>query len=323
MEDNAQPSQKVLIILNPVAGFSNSAQLEQMCQREFSKAGYQVDFHRTKSDENLSAFVSEAIQDHYDLVVAAGGDGTVAEVASGLAHSDVPLGILPSGTWNAIARHFLLPLTLKRAIALILGEHDLSSLDMMKVGDHAHAMNLTIGFSSAMIQNTRRDDKRRFGTFAYLGNLIAQLFGLQLKRYQLVIDGTYYKVRASEVMVANYGVIGLRQLEDLLEIQPDDGRADVIVIRARTILDAPALLWNVLIRRKKRTPIMHIYQGCKSIRISCSSPAVVQADGEIIGKTPVDIEVVPRCVKVIVPAPRKRLLPEIDLLNPRKRHFER
>jgi len=55
MEDNAQPSQKVLIILNPVAGFSNSAQLEQMCQREFSKAGYQVDFHRTKSDENLSA----------------------------------------------------------------------------------------------------------------------------------------------------------------------------------------------------------------------------------------------------------------------------
>jgi len=61
---------------------------------------------------------------------------------------------------------------------------------------------------------------------------------------------------------------------------------------------------------------VRIFPGCQEIRISSTSPAVVQADGDIIGSTPVEIKVIPRCVQVIIPAPRKGILPEIEFLNP-------
>lgn len=312
---NSQPDKKVLVILNPVSGIGNPEVLEQLILREAGLAGWQADFHHTAMGENLSEFVNSA-RDGHSLVIAAGGDGTIAEVASGMANSSIPLGILPSGTWNAIARHLFIPLNVNRALGLIFGDHDLTTLDLMQVGTRTHAMNLTIGFSAAMIQNTGRQDKRRFGIFAYIGNVVSQVFGLKLKRYHLVIDGVPYKIRASEIIVANYGLIGFRYLEELLEIHPDDGKADVFVVRARTFLDLPALIWRVFIRREKRTPIVRIFPGCENIQISSASPAVVQADGEIIGTTPVEINIIPQCIRVIIPLPRKSILPEIDFLNP-------
>lgn len=310
-----QPGRKVLVVHNPVSGIGNPEVLEQFISRETDLNGWQVDFHQTAQDEDLSDYVN-SVKDGYNLVIAVGGDGTIAEVAAGLANSSIPMGILPSGTWNAIARHLFIPLNTNRALALILGEHDINTLDLMQVGSRTHAMNLTIGFSAAMIQNTGRQEKRKFGIFAYIGNIFSQIFGLKLKRYRLTIDGVTYETRASEIVVANYGLVGFRYLENLLEIHPDDGKADVFVVRARTILDLPDLIWRVFIKREKRAPIVHIFPGCESIKITCSSPAVVQADGEIIGTTPVEINVLPRCVQVIVPPPRKGILPEIDFLNP-------
>jgi YegS/Rv2252/BmrU family lipid kinase len=300
---------KILVIHNPVSGIGNPEQLEQLIQQSTPGAGWNIEIHRTSNGEALSEYVRSALAG-VDLVIAAGGDGTIAEVASGLANSPIPLGIVPSGTWNGIARHLGIPLNLNRALALIFGEHDTAELDLMQVGERTRAMNLTIGFSASMIQNTGRQEKRRFGILAYLGSIISQVFGLKLKRYSMVIDGVPYKVRASEIFVANYGMIGLRPVEEFLNIQPNDGKVDVFVIRARTLLDVPDLIWRVFIRGEKQAPLMRIFQGCESIRISCDAPAVVQADGEIIGTTPVEIKVIPRCVTVIIPAARKSLLPD-------------
>ncbi len=313
---DVKPRRKALIVLNPVSGMGNPDQLQAYTQAEFEKAGWQVSFYRTKTDDDISSVVRASIHDSCSLVVASGGDGTIAAVAAGLVGSEVPLGILPSGTWNAIARNLGIPLNLPHAVSLILGEHSLNRLDLMAVGDSIHMMNLGIGFSAAMIQNTGREEKRKFGIFAYLGNVVSQLFGLQLRRYRLDIDGQHIKIRASEIMVANFGIVGLRAFENALDIHPDDGKVDMIVVRARTILDAPVLLWSLLVKREKRTPIHRIFSGCETITITGTPPAVVQADGEIIGKTPVEIKVIPRCVQVITPVPRRTLLEEIDFLNP-------
>ena len=301
-------SRKILVIHNPVSGMGNPEQLELLMQQSALGKGWGIEIHQTSNEENLSEYVRGALAG-VDLVIAAGGDGTIAQVASGLANSTVPLGILPSGTWNGIARHLDIPLNLNRALALILGKHDTAALDLMQVGGRTCATNLTIGFSASMIQNTGRQEKRRFGILAYLGSIISQLFGLKLKRYLMVIDDVPYKVRASEIFVANYGMIGLRPVEEFLQIQPNDGKVDVFVVRARTILDLPDLAWRVFIRREKQAPLMRIFKGCRSIKILCDSPAVVQADGEIIGTTPVEIKVIPRCVNVIIPSARKSLLP--------------
>lgn len=292
---------KALVVINPVSGIGNAELLKHLVARRMAAHNWQVEFHLTTAEEDLSELIAQQSRDGYSLVVAAGGDGTIAEVAAGLVNSSIPLGIIPSGTWNAIARHLGIPLTPLRALNLIMGKHSLCKLDMMAVGSQFHAMNLGMGFSASMIQGTRRQEKRRLGNLAYFWNAFVQVFGLKLVKYQMTLDGKTYRGRASEIMVANYGVIGLKPLEAVLDIHPDDGKVDVLVIRARTLLDVPALVWSVFIKRQKRTPIYRLFSACEHLSIRTTPATTVQADGEIIGKTPVEIQVIPRCVQVIAP----------------------
>ena len=296
-----KPGSKAFVVINPVSGFSNAQALKKICEQQFHAAGWSTRFHFTEEDQTLDKIVQDAVTSGFDLVVAAGGDGTIAAVAAGLLHSSVPLGIIPTGTWNAIARHLNLPASAARAIALMTGKHSIRKMDMMTIGNTIHAMNMGVGFSATMINNTVRAEKRMLGNFAYFGHAFKQILGLQMQRYVIEADGVTYQGRATEIMVANYGVIGLRFLEDRLNIHPDDGKVDVLILKARTVLDLPALAWRVFIRREKRTPKYRQLIACKNLMITTTPPAYVQADGELVGKTPVKVTVLPRSVQVIAP----------------------
>ena len=292
---------KAFVIINPVAGFTNAQQMKKNCEEQFHAAGWTTSFHLTEKGEDLCGIIQNEISNGADLVVAVGGDGTVAAVAAGLLHTHVPLGIIPSGTWNAIARHLFLPASPQRAIALMTGKHSTRKLDMMAVGNTVHAMNLGVGFSAKMVGGTDRQRKRTFGNLAYFKNVFKQLFGLQMQRYLIEADGVLYKGRATEVFVANYGLVGLHFLEDRLNIHPDDGIVEILILKARTILDLPNLIWQVFIQREKRTPKYRKISARKNIVITTTPPAPVQADGEILGETPVRITVLPKTIKVIAP----------------------
>ncbi len=118
-------SKKAFIVLNPVAGLVNPVLTKRAIENHFAAKGWQTDFYLTEKDENLAVIVGQAIKDGPDIIVAAGGDGTVAAVAAGMLHSPVPLGIIPIGTWNAIARALLLPFGVARAINLFTGNHQI------------------------------------------------------------------------------------------------------------------------------------------------------------------------------------------------------
>ena len=302
MAPTIKPGKRAFIIINPVAGFTNADLLKNICEREFYAAGWQTSFHLTRENEDLEKVIKQQISSGgVDLVVAAGGDGTVAAVAAALNGTNIPLGIIPTGTWNAIARHLRPPALPQRAIRLITGRHSIRKLDMMDVGDSIHAMNLGVGFSADMIRNADREQKRKSGNVAYFAHFFKQLFGLQMQRYEIHADGKRFKGRATEILVANYGVVGIRLLEDRLDIAPDDGKVEILVLRARTILDIPALIWQVFIKREKRTPKYRLISACKDITITTRPPAGVQADGEPLGNTPVHIKVLPQSIRVIAP----------------------
>jgi len=131
--------------------------------------------------------------------------------------------------------------------------------------------------------------------------MIKQVFGIKLTRYRIEADDKKYRGKALEIMVANYGVVGLNLIESLFEVHPDDGKADVLIFKPRTLLDLPAMFWQALIRRQKRGPKFQQLLASRTIRIETIPPMDVQADGEMIGKTPVTVTVLPRCVAVIVP----------------------
>jgi len=118
--------------------------------------GWNTRFHVTTAEETIAPIVRQEIAGGVDLVVAVGGDGTIAAVAAGMVNSHVPLGIIPTGTWNAIARHLAVPFSVSRAVKVMTGSHRIKKLDLMAVGDSCQAMNLSIGVSSSMIANTAR-----------------------------------------------------------------------------------------------------------------------------------------------------------------------
>ncbi len=315
MKPAAQTNKTAFVVLNPVAGMVNPALLRRNIENRFNDNGWQTRFHVTAADEDLAAIVHQEIKAGADLIVAAGGDGTIAAVAAGMVHSPVPLGIIPTGTWNAIARNLVLPFNTTRAVNLMTGRHNIKRLDLMSVGDTIHAMNMGVGFSSTMIEKTARAEKRKLGNLAYFSQGLKQIFGLQQRRYNIEADGRRYRGRAAEIFVANYGVVGVNVLEASLEIKPDDGKVDVLILRARTVFDLPGLFWQMFVQRKRRTPKYRQLSAAETLLIRTNPPAPVQADGELIGQTPIAVKVLPRCVKVIVPLERPRVLP----LQPRPR----
>lgn len=157
--------------------------------RSLPCAGWTCSFHTTLKGENTALLVKKAIEDGADLVVAVGGDGTIAAVAAGLVDSKVPLGIIPSGTWNAIARHLYIPFNTMRAIALMTGRHATREMDMMSVGDTYHAMNLSVGFSAKMNESANREVKKKMGALAYIRHFFNLIFGLEMQRYIVQADG--------------------------------------------------------------------------------------------------------------------------------------
>jgi diacylglycerol kinase family enzyme len=183
-------------------------------------------------------------------------------------------------------------------------------MDMMRVGDSFHAMNLSVGFSAKMNENANRAVKQKIGPIAYLKHFVNLIFGLEMQRYVVQADGFTYRGRATEVFIANYGVAGMHIIEDRLDIHPDDGKVDVLIMRARTAADLPVLLWQMVVRRDKRTPKYRQFTAAESVTISTDPPSIVQADGELIGMTPVKVTILPRTIKVIAPLPAPTLLPQ-------------
>lgn len=301
MPTSTRPNQTALIILNPVAGLVNAQVTARLIEARFHVVGWSTRLHLTEPNENFVDLIARETTKGIDVVVAAGGDGTIASVAGALANSPIPLGIIPIGTWNAIGRHFRISLNPLGAINTITGKHKIRHMDLMKIGDRLHAMNLGVGFSSNMVAQTQRGEKRRYGNLAYFAHLVRQLFGLEMKKYIIEADNLVYRGRAAEIFVANYGVVGLNIIENALDIHPDDGKVDVLIFKTRTMLDFPAVLWNALVRRKKRAPKFLRLSAAGKVTIKTNPPMVVQADGEILGKTPVSLTVLPRSVKVIVP----------------------
>ncbi len=290
-----------LLVINPVSGVSQPDIIRSRFERSFQEAGWETRVYQTTGDENLEEVVREQATGEIGMVVASGGDGTISEVGSGLAYSGIPLGILPTGTWNALAHNLGIPIFFEDAMHLLLRPHRQMKIDSLEVNGRHYLLNVGTGLSSAVIQSTQRHQKRRFGFLAYVWNFLAQASGLRQRSFRLGIDGREIKVRATELMVINSSIIGFGELPTVLEIYPDDGKVEIIALRAPTIFGLGLIAANILIGRQRKTPGFVSFSANQKISIRTRRRLVVQADGEIIGHTPVDITLHHASVDVIVP----------------------
>ncbi len=294
---------RVFVVLNPVAGTTNADTTRQSITDFCTEHNWQCDIHETKKDEDLRQLIQEMIKKGVDLVIVSGGDGTVAEVVSGLVNSEIPMAILPGGTGNSLARDLTIPVNTGKALALLDGEQKIQSLDVMRVNaKNIYVMNVSVGVSSVIMQKTSREQKRRFGFLAYLWHTFGSFLHSDMHRFEVLVDGKEVRFSATEVMIANHKFMGLQPQIEGVEIDPNDGRLDMFIARTKSLPDFLDIASSFALRRKRYgDPNLHYLSAHETIFIKTHYPLPAQADGEEIGSTPLEIRLIPHALHIVVP----------------------
>jgi len=292
---------KAFVVINPIAGQSKPEIIKDTVQRHFGDAGLYYEIYETTGQERMPELVRGAMDRGFDLFVAAGGDGTVSEVAGGLVESGKPLGIIPVGTGNAVARDLEIPLNVEKSVRLLVGEHSFKGVDTLQVDGFFSVLSVSVGLSAQMMSATDSPMKRQVGRLAYIWAGLEQLIGLRTQSVTVVVDGRRNRVRATEVMVLNSGAIALADMRWAEDVRLDDGKMEIYALRARSLFDLLGSLWNLLFMRSRSDPRTWRQSAEDSVIIRASTPLPLQVDGDVVGETPVEIRMLPRSLKVIVP----------------------
>jgi diacylglycerol kinase (ATP) len=232
----------------------------------------------TRPDDTGERLARQAVHSGIDLVLASGGDGTVTACVGGVAGSGIPLGVLPCGTGNLLARNLGLPLSLDQALTVALTGSD-RRLDVGMANGRPFVVMAGIGFDAEMLGGASEELKTRVGWAAYVLSALRHL-GDRPARVRLRADGAPpRRVRASGVIIGNVGSLqgGVRLLPDAV---PDDGVLDVAVLTARGWAGWLRLAADVLLRRKTGR-LGHL--ACRELLVDVGRAWRWQVDGEVAG----------------------------------------
>ena len=292
---------KVYVVLNPKSGTCDRELARALIEETFGEEGGECRIHEPDDFADLLERVREAVRDECDLIVAAGGDGTVSGVAQGVVGSETALGIIPLGTANVLSKELGIPTDLQGAAKLLSGPSALVKIDAMEVGGKHYFTQVGVGIDAYMIRDTKGEHKRRFGNAAYLWTAVKRLIGFQPRRFTFTVDGKVFKRSASEVVVANCGMLGRPPFRWGRDIDPRDGRLDLCIVRVDSILHYLRLGLTVVFGDHEHNPNVRYDKIEREVTIAARRPVPTQADGEVIGETPITVRLVRGALAVVVP----------------------
>ncbi|HLO13393.1 MAG TPA: diacylglycerol kinase family protein [Anaerolineales bacterium] len=303
MQVNLQEKPKTYIVVNPVAGLSQLEVVRETIQSALEERGIPFEFYETTGKDNLKKQIHEAIQQGFKLFMAAGGDGTLSAVVDGLAGTQLPLVILPAGTWNTLARAFDIPLQIEEAIQLVFQEHQIRTIDALQVNQSFFILNVSAGLGAQTIKGVKREEKRRFGKLVDLWKGIKALSDFRSYLFEVKIDGKLTRFRASELMVANSATLGIKPLQLDQSIRMDDGKMNVCRIYANSFGDYLKLAISMLRGEQERNWNVLCVEALKEVEIHSRVRLPVQGDGDVIGQLPVTVKIRPKAIHIVTPIP--------------------
>ncbi len=276
-------------------------------QERLESAGWDVEGVVVRRKSALRGHAADAAKAEIDVVVAVGGDGAVLQVVNAIAETTVALGIIPKGTGNLLAGNLGIPHPIDEAVkVLVEGHHRRIDLGRVRVGgeDHYFAVACGVGFDARVMEETETAEKRRLGKLAYVLAAIREAQHVRDVRHEITLDGARIKRQAAQVLVANFGQMGAL-IETRREIQPDDGRLDVIVLRAPGPFLGLLAGWEALRQRNLGASAAgHVFRAqAGEIRIETRRRRLVETDGSVIGTTPISVSIRPAALTVIEPRP--------------------
>lgn len=293
---------EVLVVYNPKASAAQLEPLRRLLEKHFSERRFAlVECSRTDMAGVLAPWLQRGIK----LIISAGGDGTVSDIATALPADGPPVGILPMGTGNVLARELDLPLDLEGAAALLAGDFDIRALDILRVEGRAYLLSVSAGLSARAMHETTPARKKIFGKSSYLVTLFLNFFNMKPIEYRVEADGETKTIAASDLMASNCGILGYKALRWWPQVQPDDGHMDLCYLQADTGFYYLWVVGNFLAKRHYRSEKLNYISVSRTLNILEPAGMPVQGDGDIIATTPVEIGLEPGALKIAVPVARR------------------
>jgi diacylglycerol kinase (ATP) len=290
-----------IIIANPVSGSFPHHYAHKLDETLtfLHQWGWKVDLHVTKAAGEAQQLAHEAVAQHADLVIAAGGDGTINEIIQELAGSETALAVLPYGTINVWAREIGIPLDIADAREVLLNGQ-MRNIDLGRFNERYFLLMTGIGIDGEVTQAVEKKPIKRLGALGYL--LTATWLGLGYPSFRArlrINNKRPLKLRALQIIVGNTQLYG-GAIKFTWEAKCDDGLLDVCVVRKRNMLGRIVVLLDFILRREKRNQWIRYYTAT-SLEISTRQPVAIQVDGEPAGFTPARFTIAPGALKVLVP----------------------
>jgi diacylglycerol kinase (ATP) len=297
---------KYLLIVNPCSGAQNHSKKLQAVIGYFKRQGMELDVRSTEYRGHATELAKAACAD-YDVIIGAGGDGTINEVLNGMAGSDRKMAIIPWGTGNVFSLEMNFPKTLKGICRMIKRGESLR-LDTASCNGRRFLLMCGAGFDAYSLKQLESlDVKRKAGKLAYIigGMKAFERYSYPQMEIELP-DGR--KELCRYALISNTSRYG-SYFTVSPKANPADGLLDVFLYQESGKLNMLRLVFRVFLSAfglntlQKPSPFLSKIATfrTKSLKLRSAGPVFTQIDGEFAGKLPIEIEIVPRSLNCVLP----------------------
>jgi diacylglycerol kinase family enzyme/membrane-associated phospholipid phosphatase len=295
---------QVAVVLNP-SKLSDVEEFKDLVRLVAGQHGWnEPQWLETSVEDPGHGQAQAALEAGVDLVVAAGGDGTVRAVCEEAARTGVAVAIVPQGTGNLLARNLGIPLNPRDALEVAFGGQD-KAIDLARFSTDAGVetsflVMAGLGMDAMIMTGVNDELKKKVGWVAYVVSGIKALRYAGTKVTITVDDGEPRTFRARTVVIGNVGYLQAG-LPLLPAARIDDGELDVVVIAPRRLFGWVPIAWRVITRRKRTNDRLDRFTG-RHVHVKATGPTPMQLDGDPVEEgTEITAEVRPGVLLVRVP----------------------
>lgn len=268
----------------------------------FLKAGHEVELFATPGPNQAGELARLAVSQGCNLILAAGGDGTINEAVNGMAGSDIAFGALPAGTANVLAKEVGLSARPDRAAAQLLAavptRISLGAIDRPGHVRRHFVLMAGVGLDARIVYELDLDLKARLGKLAYWKGALQQL-GRPVPKFTIRVEGEEHEASFALITrVRNYG----GDFEIARRIRLTDHDFEIVVFQNSQWHDYLRFFGAVVTNRLYKTEGVRVYRSTGAeLKAADNSPIYVQTDGEAIGNLPATVSTIPDALTLLIP----------------------